>query len=131
MLDNLTIFAIVNFSTDQIKQMMKKKITALCACFFVLIITARAQSPTVTFTATPSTPICAGTTVSFSNSSTGSPTSWTWYFPGAIPSDTVINGAPGNPASILYPTAGTYYVTCVVKNSSGTDSVTVQTLCYC
>jgi PKD repeat protein len=33
--------------------------------------------------------------------------------------------SPGNPPPITYNTPGTYYVTCVVKNSFGEDSVTV------
>ena len=104
---------------------MKKKITALLAGIFALVITVHAQAPTVTFTATID-PICAGSCEIFSNTATNAPTTWTWYFPGAVPSYTVVTAAPGNPPCITYPNPGIYPVTCVVTNGFGKDSVTVN-----
>ncbi len=104
---------------------MKKKITALLAGIFALVITVNAQTPSVTFTATID-PICAGSCEVFTNTATNAPTTWTWYFPGGIPSYTVVTSAPGNPGCITYLNPGLYPVTCVVTNGFGTDSVTVN-----
>jgi len=100
---------------------MKKRITVLLTTIFALVITARAQSPTVTFTATPST-VCAGSTINFSNTSTGNPTSWTWSFPGGTPATYSTTVSPGNPPAILYNIPGIYNVTCIVSNGSGSDT---------
>ncbi len=104
---------------------MKKKITALLAGIFALVITANGQlAPSVTFTATPAT-VCAGSAVAFSNTATNAPTSWSWYFPGATTTYTTVTAFPGNPGAITYNNAGIYPVTCVVRNGAGKDSVTV------
>ena len=130
MLHNLIIFAIHKFSTKQKDSMMKKKITILLVGIFALVINTYAQhklsiSPTVTFTATPSV-ICPGDTVAFTNTATFYPIYWTWYMPGStLPKFTNFN-PPGNPPTVKYNYPGTYYVTCVVVNSDGRDSVTVQ-----
>jgi len=117
-----------NFSTKQNQTTMKKKITALLAGIFALIVTVHAQQPTVTFTATPAV-VCAGGSVTFTNTTVNFPTSWHWYFPGGSPSYTTGVGAAGNPATpIKYNFPGTYSVTCVVKNNNpppNTDSVTM------
>jgi PKD repeat protein len=68
------------------------------------------------FTANPTT-ICSGGTVSFTNQSSGLPTSWLWSFPGGTPGS--FNGQ--NPPSITYSTAGTYNVTLTVSDGSTTD----------
>ena len=103
---------------------MKKKITALLAGIFALVINANSQAPTVTITATNPT-ICACSSEIFTNTSTNGPTTWTWYFPGGVPTTYSTTVSPGNPPAITYCTPGTYYVTCVVRNNSGKDSVTV------
>lgn len=128
-LQNLIIFAIRKFLTKQTHTMMKKKITALLVGIFALVITAHAQvAPLVTFTATPAV-ICPGDTVTFTSSTTYYPTSWTWYIPGSsVPYyyDTVPSLPYENPPPVTYQYPGTYYVTCVVRNQAGADSVTVQ-----
>ncbi len=106
---------------------MKKKITALLAGIFALVITAQAQNPTVSIsTTTPS--ICECGTVLYTNVSTNAPTSWTWYFPGGSPSTYYTTLSPGNPPAITYCTPGFYYVTCVVRNNFGKDSVTATNI---
>lgn len=116
-----------NFSTQQKHITMKKKITALLAGIFALVITTYAQAPVVTFTATPAA-VCAGGTVTFTNTATNFPTSWTWYFPGSNTPGPVAGVPPsGNPATpITYSYPGSYKVTCVATNGSGSDSVTTQ-----
>jgi len=70
------------------------------------------------------TNICSesGNCINFSDFSVGNPTSWQWLFPGAIP-DTSSQQNPGN---ICYGSAGTYPVTLIVTNSSGSDTLTVS-----
>lgn len=101
------------------------KNTLLLVTFFAFAVDVSAQAPTVTFTATPSI-VCAGGSVTFTNTSTNSPLIWTWYLSGSnLPVFTTFT-PPGNPPPVVYKHPGIYYVTCVVKNNSGTDSVTVQ-----
>lgn len=77
-------------------------------------------SPPVTdFTVSPSTPICPGNSVSFSDISTNSPTSWSWSFPGGSPSSSSLQ----NP-SVTYASSGSYNVTLTATNASGNDSET-------
>jgi len=64
----------------------------------------------------------AGKCISFTDHSTGNPTSWHWLFPGATPDSSLLQ----NPDSICYYTPGTYPVTLIVTNSSGTDTITVS-----
>lgn len=77
-----------------------------------------ATLPNAAFTA-GATSICAGSTVTFNDQSTGSPTSWSWSFPGGTPSTSTSQ----NPI-ITYNTAGTYNVTLTVTNANGSDTQT-------
>jgi len=94
---------------------MKKKITALLAGIFAMGISSFAQAPTVTFTGTP-LPVCAGSKVTFTPTSTNAPTSWTWYFPGGSPSYvyTTVSTTP----VVTYSWPGVYNAVCVVKNGT-------------
>lgn len=64
------------------------------------------------------TAICAGTSVQFSDSSSGA-TGWSWSFPGGTPSTSTSQ----NP-SVTYNTNGSFPVTLVVTNSMGADTLT-------
>lgn len=79
----------------------------------------QAVAPTANFTATITT-ACEGQEVSFTDLSTGPPSSWAWSFPGGTPSSSSVQ----NPTGIIYTTAGTYDVTLVVTNQAGTNSIT-------
>jgi PKD repeat protein len=70
------------------------------------------------FSGTP-TSICAGNTVAFTDGSSGTPTSWTWTFPGGTPATSALQ----NP-TVTYNTAGTYDVTLLVGDGSTTDNIT-------
>lgn len=76
--------------------------------------------PVADFSGTPTT-LCAGSTVSFTDLSTNSPTSWAWSFTGGTPSSSTAQ----NP-TITYNTPGTYAVTLVATNGSGSDTKTVN-----
>lgn len=68
------------------------------------------------FTADITSPI-EGTTVAFTDTSTGIPTSWLWTLPGATP-DTTTEQNP----DVIYNTMGTYSVTLTASKSGSTDT---------
>jgi PKD repeat protein len=74
------------------------------------------ESPDANFTGSPRTGT-APLTVNFSDTSTGSPTSWAWTF-GDGTTSTVQH------PSHVYSAAGTYSVTLRATNSSGSDTIT-------
>lgn len=71
------------------------------------------------FTWSP-TEIYPGTPVSFIDQSSGSPTSWSWSFPGGNPSSSTAR----NPSGVVYADAGTKNVSLQVCNGQGCNSVT-------
>lgn len=66
------------------------------------------------------TTITVGSSVNFTDLSTGVPTSWSWTFTGGTPSSSTLQ----NPTGITYNTVGTYTVSLTVSNSHGTDTET-------
>jgi PKD repeat protein len=64
--------------------------------------------------------IPVGGTVSFTDLSTGGPTSWSWTFNGGTPATSTVQ----NPANIQYNTAGIYTVSLTASNGTGSDSET-------
>jgi PKD repeat protein len=61
-----------------------------------------------------------GNQISFSDESTGGPTSWSWYFEGGTPSTSTAQ----NP-TVTYAQAGTYAVSLTVSNAGGSDTYQV------
>ena len=74
------------------------------------------QTPVTNFTNGPST-VCEGTSVSFSDLSSGVPTSWAWDFGDG-------NTSTAQNPSNTYTTAATYTVTLTSANSFGNDTYT-------
>jgi PKD repeat protein len=74
--------------------------------------------PSADFVASNTT-ICAGESVSFINISTGTPTSYSWSFPGGNPS----SSSQTNPV-VTYNNPGTYTVTLTATNAGGSDTET-------
>ena len=76
--------------------------------------------------------VITGQSASFTNLSTGDPTSWDWEFEGGIPA--TYSGQ--NPPQILYSTVGTYDVSLTVSDGVDsdteikTDYIMVTDLCY-
>jgi PKD repeat protein len=74
--------------------------------------------PVASFTASATT-ICAGQSVTFTNTSTGSPTSYSWSFPGGNPTTSTAT----NP-TVSFVNSGTYTVSLVANNASGSNTAT-------
>jgi PKD repeat protein len=79
-------------------------------------VAAPAVSPIANFTATPISGE-APLNVTFTDASTGSPTSWAWDFE----NDGIVDSTEQN-ATFTYTTAGTYTVNLTVSNDGGSDA---------
>jgi hypothetical protein len=86
--------------------------------FFKLTCVANTTLPVSAFTAPDS--ICPGTCIDFTNLSQNG-TSYQWTFQGA----SVATSTDANPAGICYATPGSYAVSLVAINASGSDTVTI------
>lgn len=75
-------------------------------------------APLADFTVNNTNP-CEGSPISFSDQSTGPPSSWEWSFPGATPATSNVQ----DPSGIVYSAAGTYSVTLTVTNQEGTNTI--------
>ena len=74
--------------------------------------------PVAAFSAS-SVQVCAGGSVTFSSQSTGSPTAYSWSFPGGMPAtSTALN------PTVTYAAAGTYDASLTVSNSTGQSTLT-------
>jgi PKD repeat protein len=82
------------------------------------ITVSAVQIPTADFTASATT-IDAGQSVTFTDTTTGGPTSWSWTLNGGTPSTSTSQ----NP-TVTYNTPGTYSVTLEATNSAGSDTET-------
>jgi PKD repeat protein len=71
---------------------------------------------TADFSASPTT-ICNSASVTFTDQSLSSPTSWNWSFPGGIPS--VFSGQ--TPPPVAYPASGDYDVSLTVSDGTNTS----------
>ncbi len=84
---------------------------------FVMYCNATTNPPVADFSGTPTT-ICAGSTVTFTNLSTGA-ASYSWTFTGGSPATSTAT----NP-TVTYNTPGSYNVTLVATNAFGSDTET-------
>lgn len=84
----------------------------------VIVSVNNCITPVADFTSNNTT-ICINNCVNFNDMSTGTPTSWNWYFFGADS----LNSTLQNPTNICYSNAGTFDVSLVVSNTFGTDSI--------
>jgi hypothetical protein len=65
------------------------------------------------------TTFCDKKCIDFTDLSTNNPTSWNWYFSGAVPSFSALQ----NPLNICYNSFGSFDVSLVACNASGCDSI--------
>jgi uncharacterized protein (TIGR02145 family) len=82
------------------------------------ITVTAATGPGVQFVASATT-IDEGDAVTFTDQSTGTPTSWQWTFEGGSPS----SSTDQNPTGIIYANQGLYDVTLVATNSDGNNTM--------
>lgn len=75
--------------------------------------------PKASFTASSGTAICSGSTVSFTNTSTNHPTSYSWSFPGGTPATSI----DANP-TVTYASGGSYDVILTATNQWGSQTTT-------
>ena len=99
-----------------------RMLQALTVTRSALLTSNGCQSTIAANFSTPQTTITAGTSINFTDLSTGTPTSWAWSFPGATPATSTVQ----NPTNIVYSTTGTYPVTLTVTNANGTNTKTTQ-----
>jgi PKD repeat protein len=78
-------------------------------------------APVAQFSATPTT-VNTGGTVSFTDLSSGSPTSWAWTISGSGWSYTGGTSATSQNPQVIFNTVGQYTVTLVASNSMGSDN---------
>ncbi|MCX6200092.1 MAG: PKD domain-containing protein [Bacteroidetes bacterium] len=83
-----------------------------------VLCTASGNAPTASFTAN-NTAVCAGSSVTFTSTSTGNPTSYSWTLTGASPAAS----SAQNP-TVSYNTAGTYNVALTASNANGSNTST-------
>jgi PKD repeat protein len=76
-------------------------------------------TPPVASYTSSATAACAGTAINFTNTSTGTPTSYNWTFTGGTPA----TSTAANP-TVTYSTPGVYSVSLDATNASGTNTVT-------
>jgi PKD repeat protein len=90
---------------------------------FLVTATVASPPPVAAFSVSDST-ICINSCVDFTDISSNNPTSWFWIFQGA----TTSFSNQQNPVGICYTAPGTYPVTLIVGNSSGTDTLTIAAM---
>ncbi|GEM_PF-3364000 len=91
-----------------------------CSEYWIVVdYTPPVPLPDANFTASP-TSGCTTLDVTFTDASTGNPTTWSWSFPGGNPSTASGQG----PHSIIYDSAGSYNVSLTVTNAYGPDTET-------
>ncbi|PKR81540.1 hypothetical protein CW751_03165 [Brumimicrobium salinarum] len=77
-----------------------------------------ATGPTAAFTA-DTLKVCKGDCISFTDLSTGDPTSWSWTFTDAEPEMSNVQ----NPQNICYDSAGVFDVTLNITSDTGSDQI--------
>jgi len=95
--------------------------------FWIIRFCDTTQSlPVSNFSASQSVFCEGGGCINFFDSSSGNPTSWKWLFPGATPN----MSNQQNPTGICYNNPGTYPVTLIVTNATGTDTLTISPMIF-
>jgi PKD repeat protein len=78
-------------------------------------------APTASFNVT--SPVCVGQTVPLTDLSSGSPTNWTWTMAGGSPATSTLQNT-----STTYSTPGTYSITLIAANGTGTSTPLTKTI---
>jgi PKD repeat protein len=121
--DRVTVALTCNFGviTPVISNILGGSIHVSASAMFPIksgqFATSGGTAPVANFTASPTT-TTTGSNVAFTDSSTGSPTTWQWDFGDLTP---LVNAQ--NPTH-AYTAAGTYSVTLTVTNATGNNALT-------
>ncbi len=75
-------------------------------------------APVASFTSSPTSPVCAGQSVTYTSTSTNSPTSYSWSFAGGTPATST-----SATQVVTYAAAGTYNVSLTATNGSGSNTL--------
>jgi len=75
--------------------------------------------PVASFTSAPASPVCTGQTVTYTSTSSGSPTSYSWTFTGGTPATSTL-ASP----TVTYAAAGTFTVAMTATNAAGSNTTT-------
>ena len=86
---------------------------------YKLYIQSSVTVPVASFTSLNDS-VCIDSTMSFTDTSTESPTSWAWTFTGGTPG----TSTDQNPTGISYAAAGDYDVQLIATNANGSDTIT-------
>lgn len=92
--------------------------TAMTALNATICLTS---APTASFNLTPS--VCAGQSVSLSDLSTNSPTSWSWTMTGGSPASSTVQNT-----SVVFSGAGVYSVSLIATNGFGASTALTKTI---
>jgi plastocyanin len=87
-----------------------------------IVVQAAAAAPTANFTFSPTGVPIMGTPIQFTDTSTGSPTSWTWNF--GDPASGTSNVSPLQNPTHVFQSAGTYTVSLQASNAGGPNTTT-------
>ncbi len=79
---------------------------------------AVAAAPVASFTSSPGSPVCTGQVVTYTSTSTNSPTSYSWTFAGGTPATST-----AATQTVTYAAAGTYNVSLTATNASGSNTL--------
>lgn len=91
---------------------------------WVASLVSSALVPASTFTF-PATTKCAGSAITFTDQSLGTPNAWNW---GVTPSNATITSPTSQNPSIVFPTGGTYTVSFQAFNSNGAGTTVSRTV---
>ncbi len=106
---------------------MFRKLRLLSFLLLAAVISANAQVPVASISATPISG-CSPLGVSFNGSATGTgPFTYSWNFGGAPPNVSKATSNSQNTA-VIFNTPGTYTVTLIVKNASGSSNAVDTTI---
>lgn len=87
-----------------------------------ITVTSCSTDPPVANFSVDTTIICKGDCISFTDLSTGDPTSWNWTFEEGSPGSSIEQ----NPSQVCYDSVGTFDVTLTVTNPNGSDQSTTS-----
>ena len=87
-----------------------------------ITVTSCTSNPPVADFSIDTSIVCKGDCISFTDLSTGNPTSWNWTFEEGNPS----SSTEQNPSQVCFDSVGTFDVTLTVSNANGSDQSTTS-----